>query len=76
MFKYSYLLCTQPIKNKFSVRKYIFAHDLLYSYEDNKFNSKQIHNLISSLSNSQYNLYENFNLPNPQTDPNLIGIKA
>ena len=75
MFRYNYLLCTQPIYEKYAVRKYIYLDDMIHSYEDNRFTKNQVHKLLKNIDNLQYTILENNTLPHFVNDTKLKGIK-
>jgi len=62
MFKYKYLICTEPLRNKYLVRKNIYLDNKLYSFEDNYYTNSQIHKLLLNLEVMQYKIIPNITL--------------
>jgi len=63
MFEYRYLICTEPIKDKYWTRKIISENNIIIKYEDIKYKINQIYKLIKSINKYQYKKIYNNNLP-------------
>ena len=63
MFRYFYLICIIANKNKYWTRKKIYLDNKLYTFEDQRYNIKQINKLINNLQDYQYNKINSSVLP-------------